>query len=386
MPLMAALTAKLGDLEQAEEALSEAAIRAQESWGAALPDNPSGWLYRVALNAARDAQRRIKTRQEAAPLLDLDVTEAVHDRFEVSPESRMALFQKCADPILSQDQQIALMLFHLAGLDCAAIGRAFLVKEATIYQRLSRARAKLRAKTDQPVMSVDATAVRSALAVIYLQSYQNAAGGTEAHALGQDAIQLARALCEACPDDPENLAFLAYCLLLDSRRPARLSPTGQFVPLDQQTVALWAAAPMEEAAQAMLHVAAQGGAPRPYALRAQIEMTRMMALREGRSADADILTLMTALLDLTPDPFVAIERALVLARIDGAAAGLDALGDVEAAYDLSGHAGWHLAKADLFQAINDKAAAQLHLQAALTLTPGSAERAFIETTLARLMA
>lgn len=392
VPLMAALTAKLGDLDQAEDALAEAALRAQRSWVAAIPDNPSGWLYRVALNAARDAQRRAATRHKAVPDLRAGLTQTDDDAMDISPQARLTLFGQCADPRLSPDQQIALILFHLAGLDCAAIARAFLVSEATIYQRLSRARQTLRRERSlsnnhrQGQARIQAepnlTAIRSSLELIYLQSFRNVAGGTEADALGRDALQLAAAFCQAGPDEAESWGLLSLLHALEARRPARLSDDGGFIPFDRQQTARWSAPHMRAAATAMQHCAALTTLPRPYSLRAQIELTRMIAKQQNRADDEILLTLFDQLVTLSESPFARVERALVLARIEGAQAGLDALAAIDS--DLSGHAGWHLARAELHQQTDNLAQTRFHLNVALTLVDTPAEQAFIAEKLTSL--
>ena len=388
VPLMAALTAKLGDLDQAEEALAEAALRAQRSWTASIPANPSGWLYRVALNAARDAQRRAVTRSRAEPELRADLTGTDSDTMDVSPEARLRLFGQCADPHLSQDQQIALILFHLAGLDCSAIARAFLVRESTIHQRLSRARRILRTsrshdeEQSQTQTEMNLSAIRASLEIIYLQSFRNIAGGTEAQALGRDALQLAEAFCHAGPGEAESWALLSLLHALESRRPARLSKSGDFIPFDQQMSSRWSTRHMRTAAEAMQRCATLVTSPQFYGLRAQIELTRMIAKQTSQPADHELLALHDQLRLVSGSPFLAVERALALAKVRGATSGLDALDAIDT--DLSGHAGWHLANAELYQQIADISRTRFHLNAALTLLDTSAEQAFVANKLSGL--
>lgn len=386
VPLMSALTARLGCLDRAEDALSEAALRAQRSWTAAIPANPSGWLYRVALNTAHDQYRREVRHARAAPSLLSHQTDDQDDVLEVSPEARLALFRLCAASSLSQEQQIALMLFHLAGLDCGSIARAFLVSEATVHQRLSRGRAKLRLRDKAGPSEADLSAVRSALEVIYWQGYRDAAGGPEADGLGRDALQLAAALCDAGRDDAENWALLAFLNCLEARRRSRLSKDGHFVPFDRQEISRWSGRAMRHAAAAMQTVAALSQPPQPYALRAQIELTRMVARRDGRNCDQPLLALHDCLAEMTSAPFVGVERALVLARLKGPLAGLAALDALELQTDLSGHAGWHLAKAELQSQAGNVAQAKVHMISALNLIDGAAERAFVEAALRALPA
>ncbi|MGJ8560215.1 MAG: DUF6596 domain-containing protein [Litorimonas sp.] len=388
VPVMSALTARLGCLDRAEEALSEAALRAQRSWAASIPANPSGWLYRVALNAAHDQYRREVRQARAAPALLSQQSEPQDDALEVSPEARLALFRLCAAPNLSQDQQIALMLFHLAGLDCGVISRAFLVSEPTIYQRLSRARSKLRRRDQeaQPEPEAELSAVRSALEVIYLQGYRDAAGGPEADALGRDALQLTGALCDAGQDDAESWALLALLNCLEARRRSRLSEEGCFVPFDRQEISRWSGAAMHHAAVAMQTVAALGQTPQPYAIRAQIELTRMVARRDGQNCDQALLALHNCLAGMIHAPFAGVDRALVLARLNGAQAGLNALETLDHHSDLSGHVGWHLAKAELYRNLGNMTQARAHMISALDLIDGAAERAFVEAALRTLPA
>ena len=385
IPLMAALTAKLGDLDRAEDALSEAVLRAHKSWAVALPDNPSGWLYRVALNAARDQFRKTARHRDQKSALEETIMSHNHEDPDVSSEVRLALFQKCADPSLSQDQQIAVMLFHLGGLSCKAIAKAFLVEDTVIYQRLSRARTKLKGQPFVPDVADSIPMVRAALEVIYLQSYRNLSGGPEADALGQDALNLGEALCEASPKDAENWALLALLYLLQSRASARISDMGAMIPLGGQDPSKWMPDDMARAAKSLkrsLSLTTQFG---PYGVRAHIEMTRMRALRDGECRDQELLELHDLWLELTHQPFAAIERALILARVKGPKEAIKALDSLLLKHDLSGHAGWHLAKAEMHEQLGQIAETRFHLNAALSRIDGETERGFVESKIEELL-
>ena len=376
LPLLAALNARLGSLDAAEDALSEAVVRAGRVWRASLPDNPSGWLFRVALNAARDGARRRTVRTDKQPEL---AHLAMQPHADIAtPRERLGLFRLTAHPALNPEERIALILFHLCELDAAAIGRAFLVSPSTIHKRLSRGRDKLREAEPAPH---DDGAVLSAVEIIYLQSYRDPDAGAEARALAVDARQLIDALIPLLPEPAEARALSALMHFLEARRPARRDPDGRFVPFAAQDATLWSPAALSAGVRAM---GEPSESPGPYAIRAQIELTRMVARREGRPRDAELLSLHDALLTLAPSPFVAIERALVLSRVEGPRAGLEALDGLDGLERLSGHAAWQLAKADCHARAGQAAAARLHFEAARRLVPGEAQKRHIAERLSRL--
>ena len=377
LPLMAALTARLGSIDAAEDALSEAVLRAGRVWTAGFPDNPSGWLFRVALNAARDQSRRAATRTAKAPEL---THLAMHTRTDIAtPEERLALFQLTAHPALNPDERVALILFHLCELDAGAIARAFLVTPATIHKRLSRGRDKLRSAP--PVADHDVDAVLSAIEIVYLQSYRDPDAGADVTALAVDARHLIDALIATVPRQGEPRALSALMHFLDARRPARRDPQGRFVPFDRQDISLWSAPALSAGAKAL---APPPDDPGPYAIRAQIELVRMVAKRDGVLRDRELLSLHDQLLDIRPNPFAAIDRAVILSRLEGPEAGLQALEGLDRISQLSGHAAWQLAKADCHARAGQIAAARLHFEAARNLVPGEAQKRHIAERLSRL--
>lgn len=395
--LLAALAARLKDLELAEEALSDAAAAAQAHWPAGpVPDDPAAWLYRAALRKALDRLRRRATEARQADALARDVEEAALAAESEPPDARLGLFFACAQPALAPEAQTALMLYHLAGLSTGRIARAFLASEAAVQQRLKRARDKLKA-TGEPYAPPPPgrwperlPTVLSAIEILYDQSYADLSGGLEVEALGRDALHLAQALADSAPGEAEVLALAALLELLEARRPARRDAAGRLIPFAMQDPARWDVARIARAA-ALLHRAAAAVPssvlpPGPYAIRAQIETARGLARREGASRAHEILALYDQLMACAPSPVVAINRALALADAAGPEAGAAALHALEAAeaQGLDRFAPWRLARAELHWRLGERDAARIHLAAACALVPGAAERAFIAEKLAAL--
>lgn len=373
---------------------TDAVVAAQSAWRAgALPDRPDAWLYRAALRKGLDRLRRAATETGKASEAGMHLDPEPSDDSQL-PDARLGFFFACAHPALAPEAQIALILFHMAGLSAADIARAFLAREASVYQRLKRARDKLRANAmgfDVPGTGTwpeRLPPVLSAIEIIYDQGHANLAGGIGPGALSRDGLQLAETLARLLPDECEVLALAAMLSFCEARRPARLDTAGRFIALKDQDPARWDSACLARAARLMDAagdaVASSVLPPGPYAIRARIEACHCLAIASGQSRAGELVALYDDLMALAPSPVVAINRALALAKADGVAAGLAALAEATEGHDLTGHAPWHLARAELLTRAGEPNGAALHLKAARQLLPGPAERAFVSEKLALL--
>ena len=394
--LVAALATRFRDLDLAEEALADAVVDAQRAWASGAPDDPAAWLYRTAQRRGLDRLRRARTRQREADAMATTLADPPDADASTLPEARLGLIFACAHPALSPEAQAALILFHVGALPADRIARAFLTSEATIHQRLKRARDKLKANAEDFAPPAPAFwperlgAVLSALEVIYAQSHDDCAGETEVEALARDALHLSDTLCALLPDEAEAHSLAAVFAFCEGRRPARLDAEGRFVPLDRQDPRRWNAAALSRAA-ARLQAAAKAApasrlAPGRWSLQAQIQSAWTLSRLEGRSRAAEIVALYDDLLALSPSPVAAVSRALALAERDGPAAGLAALDAFADAPGLQTFAPCRLARADLLARLGRSAAAAAELQAALPMIRGRAERDHVAARLASLKA
>jgi RNA polymerase sigma-70 factor (ECF subfamily) len=380
-----------GDLGLAEDAVQEACALAVDRWAAGpLPDDPAAWLITVARNQALDRVRREARRpvkEEAAMRLLAGPDPAGPGGI---PDDRLQLIFACCHPALDPGVRVPLTLRALCGLTTAEIARAFLVSEATMAQRLVRAKHKIRdAAIPLRVPSAAELPARlgGVLRVIYLVFTEgHRPGGGEAVVradLCAEAIRLARLLAGLCPAEPEVLGLLALLLLTDARRPARTGGDGRPVLLGDQDRARWDRAEVAEGTD-LLDRAMRRGQPGPYQLQAAIAACHATARRAGDTDWAQIAALYAALASWEPTPVVQANRAVAVAMADGPAAGLAVLdgigGDGQAE-------GWHLlhaCRADLLRRLGRGAEAAAAYRAALALGPPPAERDFLAARLAEL--
>jgi RNA polymerase sigma-70 factor (ECF subfamily) len=381
--LRAALAARFRDLDLAEEALAEAMARASAIGQA--PDNPAGWLWRVAERAALDQLRRRKpTAAHPAP-------EPVEDaRDDMIPDARLGLFFAAAHPALAPDVRAALILRLIGGLPVEQIAPAFLVPVPTMLQRLTRAKAKIRASGigfDPPLPSALPERLESvliALDVLHAAANADAAGSSEpALGLAATTLELSRLLAELMPHAPDVRAQAAAFLLSEARRPARLSEAGTFVPLDEQDPARWNRS-LIAAAVPHLRVAVAGA---PQARRTF--QARLQALWCGRPSLShpapwpQVLSLYDEMLTVSDDPFVRLNRAVALGALARPVEGLDSLSPI-ASPALESHPMWHAVRADLLARASQPDAARAAYAAALALDLPPAERRFLESRRAAL--
>jgi RNA polymerase sigma-70 factor, ECF subfamily len=384
--LVAFLAARTGDVEAAEDALSEAFAAALTDWEAGgVPDNPEGWLVTVARRRAVDAVRRRRSGEAAIPHLQLMVEElaATQDN-ALMPDHRLALMFACAHPAIDPGIRAPLILQTVLGFDAATIGSAFLVSPAAMGQRLARAKTKIR-QAGIPFRVPERADLRERLAAVLEAIYAAFAEGwsdpdgaeVRRRDLAEEAIWLGRLVVSLLPDEPEAIGLLALMLHAEARRGARRNADGDYVPLTEQDPALWDAGLIAEAETLLLAASRMGKVDR-YQLEAAVQSAHAVRRATGRADWAAIKRLYDALEEITGSPVVAINRAVAIAETDGPAAGLAALAALEGDGRLSEYQPYWAARAALLAAAGDIDAADAAYQQAIGLERDPAVRRFLQ--------
>jgi RNA polymerase sigma-70 factor (ECF subfamily) len=380
---VATLARRFGDLGLAEETVQEAFIQALEHWPrAGLPESPPGWIIMTARRAALDRVRREASRderqRESARLYGPDEPE-IADEGPVLDDQLRLMFT-CCHPALAPNVQVALTLRLIAGLETREIARAFLVSEATMAQRLVRAKSKIRDANipyRAPAPEELPERLRWVLAVIYFVFNEGyvASGGPELGRtdLAAEAIRLARHVCELVPGELEAVGLLALLLLIEARRAARSAPNGALVPLAEQDRSRWDGALVAEG-QALVRRCLAANRPGPYQIQAAINAVHSDARRAEATAWNQIVALYDQLYALTPTPVVALNRAVAVAELGAPA---EALASLEA-LELDGYHLFHAVRADLLARVARLAEADAAYAKAMTLTTNAGELALLE--------
>jgi len=385
-----ALVRHYGDFDSCEDAVQEALLAAAMQWPAdGVPANPKGWLItaasrrRIELWRNESARRR---REEA--YLALAPTDPPP---ESGIDDTLTLLLLCAHPSLSPPSQVALTLRAVGGLSTAEIARAFLVPEATIAQRISRAKQRIKAHGAKFRMPPDAerseriTSVLQVLYLIFNEGY-SVSSGSSLHRvdLTTEAIRLARQLVDRLPEDGEVAGLLALMLLTDARRPARTRPDGSLVPLAEQDRTTWDAAAIAEGVALITRTLASAPLG-PYQLQAAIAAVHGEAASAQDTDWLQILGLYQLLDGIAPGPMVTLNRIVAFAMVHGPRAGLAQLAAAEADPVLAGHYRLDGVRAHLLEDAGNYEAARQAYRSAARRTLSAPEQRYLESRAARLL-
>ena len=391
------LVRRFGDFAAAEDAVQEALLAASNQWPVeGLPDNPRGWLIQVGARRMTDHIRAelARRRREAVVVMQAPPDEAVVPALDagavVEQDDTLILLFMCCHPALTRPSSIALTLRAVGGLTTAEIARAFFVPEATMAQRISRAKQAIRTSgvpftlptADERGARLDA--VLRVLYLIFNEGYAATSGPALQRAdLSGEAIRLTRAAHDLLPGEVEVAGLLALMLLTDARRQARTGPEGELIPLTEQDRGLWDRAAIDEGI-ALISATLRRGTPGPYQLQAAIAAVHDEAARAEDTDWPQILALYDVLKRMSPNPMIALNHAVAAAMVHGPAAGIALLDTLDAEGQLAGNHRVDAVRAHLLERHGDHVAAVAHYRAAANKTTSIPERNYLLMRAARL--
>jgi RNA polymerase sigma-70 factor, ECF subfamily len=376
---VAALIRAFGDIDVAEDAVQEAFAVALRKWpGDGLPPNPGGWITTTARNRAIDRLRRESRGREllgeVAMLSPGNDDPGMPEEVGHVQDDRLRLIFTCCHPALATEAQVALTLRLLGGLSIGEVARSFLVAEPAMAQRLARAKRKIKAARIPyrvPEGHELPERLRPVLAVVYLV-YTAGLSSPAEPGLCSEAIRLARILAALMPDEPEVAGLLALLLLTESRRASRTRPDGSLVLLGEQDRTRWDRALIEEG-QAIVRQCVRRNQPGPYQLQAAINAVHADAATLEQTDWSQIVVLYDQLLSVTPTPVVALNRAIAIGEVQGAAAALALVEEL----DLDNYHAFHATRADLLRRLGRNSEAAAAYEQAAAMAPTDAERDFL---------
>jgi RNA polymerase sigma factor (sigma-70 family) len=401
--VLGALMRRFGDLDATEDAVQEALLAGAVAWPQeGLPDNPRGWLIQVAfrrmIDHLRNEEARRRREETVAEEREREETAAPAGIVGLvagpgggsEQDDTLILLFMCCHPALTPPSAIALTLRAVGGLNTAEIANAFLVPEATMAQRILRAKQTVKASGvgfEMPGREEWPQRLRSVLHVLYLifnEGYTSSIGpDLQRSDLAHEAIRLTRAVFKLLPGDGEVAGLLALMLLTDARRPARTGPDGDLIPLAEQDRGLWERASIAEGV-ALITAALSHGAVGPYQLQAAIAAVHDEAARVEETDWPQILALYTLLERMSDNPMVRLNRAIAVAMVQGPTAGLALLDALAADDRLAEHHRLAAVRAHLLEMAGDREAAVAHYRTAAGLTTSLPEQRYLNARAARL--
>jgi len=395
--VLGSLVRRYGHFDLAEDAVQEALLAAALQWPEqGIPENPRGWLITVAVRRLTDELRsdeaRRRREERAAAELPREHVKPPPDGEQIpaGEDDTLTLFFLCAHPALSPASQLALTLRAVGGLATAEIARAFLVPDATIAQRISRAKQQIKASRipfKLPAESERAERLTVVLHVLYLifnEGYTASSGpDLQRGELTSEAIRLAREVRRLLPDDGEVAGLLALMLLTDARRAARTRADGSLVPLAEQDRERWNGSYIEEGLALVTDALARSPLG-PYQLQAAIAAVHDEAAQAADTDWPQILVLYELLERISPNPMVTLNHAVAVAMVKGPQAGLELLGPLDDDRRLAEHHRLDAVRAHLLEMAGDRAAARSSYRRAARRTTSLAERGYLEARANRL--